>query len=218
MNPLTLSPKFIDALTQILVKDLPGFEGQQVMMPAGRRVILPELGEFKALKPAAVLIALFKENETDDWRFPLIQRVEDGFAHSGQIALPGGRMEAGETVEMAALREAEEEVGLKQSSVTVIGKLSPLPIPISGFLVHPVVGVLTHEPAWKPQPGEVEAVFTVSVSDLMNESNRATETRHFREQPFAVPYFHFDAYKVWGATAMILSEFDHLLQRLKTLI
>ncbi|PIZ66809.1 MAG: CoA pyrophosphatase [Candidatus Marinimicrobia bacterium CG_4_10_14_0_2_um_filter_48_9] len=217
MNSLTLSPKFIDTLTQILVNDLPGFEGQQVMMPAGRPVIMPELSEFKNLKPAAVLIALFEANGTE-WRFPLIQRVEDGLAHSGQIALPGGRLEVGETVEMAALREAEEEIGLDSSSVTVIGNLSPLPIPVSGFLVHPVVGVLTHEPIWRPQRGEVETVFTVSVSDLMDEAKRATEVRHFREQPFTVPYFHFEPYKVWGATAMILSEFDHLLQRLTTLI
>jgi len=91
MNSLTLSPKFIDTLSQILVNDLPGFEGQQVMMPAGRPVIMPELSEFKNLKPAAVLIALFEANGTE-WRFPLIQRVEDGLAHSGQIALPGGRL------------------------------------------------------------------------------------------------------------------------------
>lgn len=175
-------------------------------MPAGRQVIPREAPDYASLKPAAVLIALFQSEK--EWRFPLIQRVEDGFPHSGQVALPGGRIEAGETVEGAALREAEEEVGLTQSTVEVLGKLSPLPIPVSGYLVQPVVGVLEEEPLWRPQLGEVAEIFTAAVQDLLNKSKRTTEIRHFRNQPYTVPYYNFVPYKVWGATAMILAEFE----------
>ncbi|MCF7801936.1 MAG: CoA pyrophosphatase [Candidatus Marinimicrobia bacterium] len=166
--------------------------------------------DYQNLTPAAVLIALFPKENT--WYFPLIRRVVDGFAHSGQIALPGGRIETGETVEGAALREAEEEVGLVRPGVEVLGKLSPLPIPVSGYLVNPVVGVMQSEPRWRPQPGEVADIFTASVQDLMDESNRTTEMRHFRDKRYTVPYFNFKPHKVWGATAMIIAEFELVVQ------
>lgn len=185
---------------------LPGFEAQQSMMPAGRKVISRAEPDYRNLTPAAVLFALFPKE--DSWYFPLIRRVVDGFAHSGQVALPGGRVEEGETVEEAALREAEEEVGLTRSGVVVLGKLSPLPIPVSGYLVNPVVGVLDTEPRWRAQPGEVEEIFTASVHDLINGTNRTTEIRHFGERPYSVPYFDFKPHKVWGATAMIMAEFE----------
>lgn len=205
-----LPPDFIADLAAILqADDLPGFAGQQVMMPAGRNIITQVEPDYHNLTSAAVLIALFPKARS--WHFPLIRRVVDGFAHSGQIALPGGRVETGETIDEAALREAEEEVGLVRDGVGILGRLSPLPIPVSGFLVHPVVGVLKSEPRWLPQPGEVADIFTVSVDDLLNESNRTTEIRHFREKPYTVPYFHFKPHKVWGATAMILAEFERLL-------
>ena len=201
---------FIQALKRQLSNDLPGFTGQQEMMPAGRTVIPNQSPDYEKLTPAAVLIALFQSDDT--WYFPLIKRVEDGFAQSGQVALPGGRLEDGESVEIAALREAEEEVGLLRTSVTLLGKLSPLPIPISGYLVHPVVGVLDSEPVWTPQIGEVEDIFTTSIDDILDEKRRATEVRHFRKQPFTVPYFNLSPYKVWGATAMILAEFEQVLR------
>ena len=211
MPKSSLSENLIQKLKLVLSDDLPGFHGQKEMMPAGRIVIPRDTRDYSQLIPAAVLIALFPIGP--DWRFPLIKRVEDGFAHSGQVALPGGRLEEGETVEMAALREAEEEIGLDQNRVRVIGELSPLPIPISGFLVHPVIGVLDHEPDWQLQAGEVDDIFTPSVDALLDTAYRASETRRFREQQFEVPYFNFKPYKVWGATAMILAEFELILQR-----
>lgn len=214
MTTFACNSDFIQRLQEKLNGDLPGFVGQQGMMPSGRKVILPEATDFGDLKPAAVLIALFQE--ASEWHFPLIKRVEDGFAHSGQIALPGGRLENDETAEAAALREAEEEIGLDQTSVTVIGKLSPLPIPISGYLVHPIVGTLATKPTWRMQPGEVDEVFTASIQELLDASNRTTEVRQFRQQSFTIPYFRFDTYKVWGATAMILAEFEHILQNISS--
>lgn len=213
MSNQQLPADFIPQLRKILGADqLPGFKGQQAMMPVGRKVISQTEPDYQNLTPAAVLIALFPK--ANSWYFPLIRRVVDGFAHSGQIALPGGRIELGETVEGAALREAEEEVGLMRSGVEVLGKLSPLPIPVSGFLVNPVVGVMQSEPRWQPQPGEVADIFTASVQDLMDESNRTTEMRQFRDKHYTVPYFNFKPHKVWGATAMIIAEFELVVQGL----
>ena len=139
----------------------------------------------------------------------------DLFAHSGQIALPGGKLETGETPEIAAVREAEEEIGLVRTTVTVLGKLSPLPIPVSRYLVHPIVGMLSEQPDWLLQPGEVESLFTITLNDLRSAQNQATETRYFRDRPFKVPFFHFKSHKVWGATAMILAEFLVILNALE---
>ncbi len=206
--------KFIQNLQQALGRDLPGFKGQRRMMPVGRKVIPPETSDYSGLRPAAVLLALFPDNKT--WRFPLIQRVADGFAHSGQVALPGGKLETGETPEMAAVREAEEEIGLGRTAVRVIGKLSLLPIPVSRYLVHPIVGVMSKQPDFRLQPGEVESVFTITLGDLRSGQNQATEIMHFRGKPFEVPCFHFKPHKVWGATAMILAEFLVILNSMKT--
>ena len=99
------------------------------------------------MKTAAVLIGLFeKENE---WYFPLIKRPMHEKNHPGQIALPGGAKERGEDLQETARREAFEEVGIPPEKVKMIGKLTPLPVPVSNYLIHPFVGILKEEPDWK---------------------------------------------------------------------
>jgi 8-oxo-dGTP pyrophosphatase MutT (NUDIX family) len=159
---------------------------------------------------AAVMISLYKDD--NQWRFPLIKRVEDDYVHSGQVGLPGGRIEEGESIIEAALRETEEEIGIKANNIEVIGTLTELQIPVSDFLVHPVVGIMNCEPEWVIEYREVAEVFTVSVDDVCNPDIMKSEIRQFKRGPVRVPYFLLHKHKVWGATAMILSEFRELLK------
>lgn len=195
-----------ELLRQILGHPLPGPDAQLEMAPTGRG--LPDDPHDHL---AAVLIALiWKENR---WQFPLIHRVEDGYAHGGQIGLPGGRKEADETPEETALREAHEEVGLDPERVTLLGRLSPLPVPVSKTQVMPIVGLVDGVPDLAPDPKEVQSIFLVGIDDLLGEEKVRQETRTLRLGEFHIPYYFFQGHKVWGATAMMLSELRTLLKQ-----
>ncbi len=196
---------FILDLEKALQKPLPGLPAQLEMAPEIRPRSIE--GEYR---PAAVLIALFPTN--DEWEFPLIRRIEDNYPHSGQIALPGGAMEPGENPPQTAEREAVEEVGLPQDSIHILGQLTPLPIPISRYLVYPVVGYLEEPPPrFVLQTSEVESVFTVTLTELCDPLKRKIEYRKLGNNIRRIPYFDFNGGRVWGATAMILSEFKAII-------
>jgi len=185
---------------------LPGIAAWRNMAP-GKRAFPIDIDDYC---DASVLVALFpKEGE---WRLPLIVRTDDGGIHAGQVALPGGALLEDETIEGAALREAHEEVGLPPGIVTLLGRLSTLPIPVSRFRVTPVIGTLAIEPEWKLSEQEVESLFTVSLNALSDESRWRSEERQFGEQTVTIPYLALGGEKVWGATAMVLAEIAALLE------
>ncbi|NQV41330.1 MAG: CoA pyrophosphatase [Candidatus Marinimicrobia bacterium] len=197
---------FISKLSHLLNQPLPGWAAQKHLMPEGRE--LEVLG--KNLHPAAVLISLYHQD--DEWLFPLIRRTIDGFAHSGQIALPGGRREGDESDVQTALREAHEEVNILPEHVEVLGKTSVLPIPVSKHIVQPVVGYTLKKPDFIPEPKEVAEIFSVSIKSLC-ERDIQYELRHFKNREWEIPFFEINGHKVWGATAMILSEFRTLVTK-----
>jgi 8-oxo-dGTP pyrophosphatase MutT (NUDIX family) len=127
--------------------------------------------------------------------------------HAGQVSLPGGAMEPGESYQQAALREAREEVGADPHRIRLLGALTPLHVPVSGFVVHPQVGVTDARPALKPEAGEVARVLEVPIEDLCDPDRLGLERRPFRSGELDVPFLLLDGEKVWGATAMILAEF-----------
>ena len=130
--------------------------------------------------------------------------------HSGQISFPGGRYEESDnTLEYCALRETEEEVGVSIDEVTVIGQLSELYIPVSNFQVYPFVGYVKSTPIFVPQPSEVQHVIEVPIEMLKDVSNQKTIDYRVRKNIILknTPYFDFYGNMVWGATAMMLSEF-----------
>ncbi|MBT4034764.1 MAG: CoA pyrophosphatase [Candidatus Marinimicrobia bacterium] len=198
---------FIEKLSELLKQPLPGWMAQKHLMPEGRE--LKSLGD--NLHPAAVLISLYPQN--GEWVFPLIRRTIDGFVHSGQIALPGGRRDGTETDIETALREAYEEVNILPEQVEVLGLTSVLPIPVSNHIVQPVVGYTRNKPDFIPEPKEVAEIFTVSIKSLC-EREIQYESRHFKNRDWEIPFFEIDGHKVWGATAMILSEFRTLVTQL----
>jgi len=200
--------KFIYGLQRRLQEPLPGWLAQRHLMPESRK--LEELN--KSLHPAAVLISLFQKDS--EWWFPLIRRTADGFAHSGQVALPGGRREGDENDFETALREAHEEVNILPAEVEVIGVTSPLPIPVSKHVVQPVIGYTQSIPDFKAEPKEVAEIFFASVNDLC-EKNVQQESWHFKGRDLDIPFFEIQGHKVWGATAMILSEFRTLASEVR---
>ena len=190
---------FTTQLENALKNSLPGATAHEAMNPA-RDFSFNE----NIIQRAAVLIILYKKDNS--WTFPLIRRAEDEYVHSGQIALPGGRIEADETASQAARREAEEEIGLPDEGVNIIGELSPITIPVSGFLVYPFIAIIDFEPIWKPNPAEVDNVIPIPLSDLHDLNNKRIEPRVFNKKIVQIRYFFLQEQKVWGATAMILNE------------
>lgn len=200
---------FQDALHRALHRPLPGMEAQKILSPEGRR----HFDKNDSYRHAAVLICLYPTD--DGYSFPLIHRVEDEYAHSNQIALPGGKIEPGESAQEAALREAEEEIGVEGNTIDMLGKLTPLSIPVSKFIVHPFVGVINGSADWRLNPGEVQSLIEIPLNWLIDETLIRTETWTLSGKLRSVPFFLFDRIKVWGATAMILSEFKQVLASLK---
>lgn len=135
--------------------------------------------------------------------------------HTGQVSLPGGRVDAGETFEAAAIREAQEEIGVDPSTVELLGRLTPLHIPVSGFLLHPIVGFTSMRPAFQRAEWEVARIIEAPVSLLSDPSVVKFELRtrvvNGESIDVKVPYYDIDGEKVWGATAMVLSEFCAIL-------
>ena len=162
-----------------------------------------------SMKKAAVLLALFKKN--NEWYFPLIKRPMHERNHPGQIALPGGAKEDDEKLDYTAIREAFEEVGIKTESVEIIGELTPLPVPVSGYLIYPFIGILKKEPKWILNEDEVDELIITKVSELVNADNYYSETWELHGNKVEVPHFRIKDHVIWGATASVLSEFIDLI-------
>jgi 8-oxo-dGTP pyrophosphatase MutT (NUDIX family) len=135
----------------------------------------------------------------------------DRVRHGGQISLPGGVVEPGESFEQAALREAHEEVALTLDPVRVLGVLTPLDIPVSGFRLHPIVGVMPARPLLTPADAEVAHILEVAIADLLDPATFTFTARERDGIRYRVPAFHVGGREIWGATAMVLAEFLALL-------
>lgn len=195
------------ALRRRLAQPLPGLAAQARMAP--RPPIAPDaIADRARLRSAAALLLIYPENGT--WLLPLTIRGATLRHHTGQVSLPGGRLEPGESVEAGALREAWEEIGIVRADIAVLGRLTPLPIVVSGHLLHPVVGAADRRPAFSLAADEVDRLIEMPVSRLGDPAAVAWEQRARPRAPYGsmdVPYFSVDDARVWGATAMVLAEF-----------
>lgn len=198
---------FARALADAL-RVLPGPEAQRRLAPVPRAGWTPEMAT-DTFRPAAALLLLYPQ--AGAWHVPLTVRAETLRQHTGQIALPGGAIDAGENAEAAALREAEEELGVRSEDVQLVGRLTPLPIPVSRYVLQPVVGVAAARPAFRPAPGEVAEVLEVPVSLLQHPAtvkrDRDTRLHGGARVLVDVPYFDVHGRRLWGATAMVMAEF-----------
>ena len=157
---------------------------------------------------ACVLIPVMRN--AGSWSILFPQRAENLAAHSGQISFPGGSVENGETLEQAAIREAEEEVGIPPQSVELIGRLDDV-ITHSGFLVAPFVGII-HEPVeYVMQESEVVESFEVPVEALLEIGNPEVRYVPFRAKEYPAYFYHYGRYEIWGLTGRMLKAFLDLV-------
>lgn len=195
-------------------RPLPGLEAQLRMAPSPRLGWDP-LRFPEGARDGAGLLLVYPHDDT--LQFTLTVRGSELRNHTGQVSLPGGRVDEGESFEDAALREAEEEIGVDPRAVEIIGRLSPLHIPVSGYILHPVVGFATMRPAFQRAEWEVARIIEAPVSVLGDGRivKREIRTRTVNGQVIDVdvPFYDIDGEKVWGATAMVLAEFGAMLER-----
>ncbi|MCX6059540.1 MAG: CoA pyrophosphatase [Chloroflexi bacterium] len=163
------------------------------------------------LKNAAVLVPL--TYVMDEWHLLFTRRTERVESHKGQVSFPGGASEGGETPEQTALREAEEEIGMKPADVQILGTLTKL-ITISSFRVSPIVGVIPYPYAFKVEGFEVERVFTIPLLWLANKNNYWEFSMHESERSL-IAYHPYDGELLWGATARMTVNFLNILELLK---
>lgn len=194
---------------------LPHFDEQRILK--AREIMMPTpplplhaLEPNKKTRVGSVLILFYQVQMQTI--LVLTRRRADLRTHAGQISFPGGGREGEEALGQTALRETEEEIGVAADSIEIIGELLPTYVAPSNFFIYPFVGwyrdgvSAMERPSFRKNPGEVAEIVEIPVHCLLDRSVRQTEPRQLREITFSVPYFAVDQYKIWGATAYLLSE------------
>jgi 8-oxo-dGTP pyrophosphatase MutT (NUDIX family) len=207
--PHVMIPLHFDALASLL-RDrlrhpLPGTTAHVIMAPRPRAGWQPAFTPPDA-RLAGALVLLYPHSEGGRTTIALTVRAAGLVRHSGQVSLPGGAVDDGETALEAALREADEEIGVSPQDVELVGALSPLHIPVSGFVLQPVVGIARERPVFRLAPHEVARVLEVPLDTLADSSVTHLRTRVHEGREYEVPYFAVEGEQVWGATAMVLGE------------
>jgi 8-oxo-dGTP pyrophosphatase MutT (NUDIX family) len=204
--------RFAHDLATALTGDLPGTEVQWSMASSDRaakgfpRVPRPDSAN------AAVLILLYPRDGKINTVF--IQRPDYDGVHGGQISFPGGKKEPGDRDMIeTAVREAAEEIAIIPADVEIIGKLTPLYIPVSNINVTPVAGWSERRPAFSPDPGEVDFIIEAELDAFFNPEIVKTKPWLVRGESLNVKYFDYSGHVIWGATAMILHELLTVITR-----
>jgi mutator protein MutT len=211
-------PPFISVFRSLLNSPLPGTEAQRIMAP---KPLTPGMGPVllsdvpDTARRNAVSLCL-TGSSLHDLEFILTLRSSTLPNHAGQLSLPGGGIELGETPEQAALREMHEEVGITQTVQQVLGTLTPIFVPHSNNFIHTIVTWKQSSVPFVLQPSEVDEAFYVKAKDLLDDRLLTTEVWNLRGITMEVPFWNVHATPLWGATAMILSEFVELIRPLNT--
>lgn len=211
----TLTPRHIR--TALRLPDFDVTAAQLQMAPDHRAGTLSPDRVGTPPKQAGVLVLLVDYHDGAGLRVVLTRRSDKLRGHRGQISFPGGRRDPDdESFAACALRETCEELGLCDDRITPLGALTPVYIPPSHFHVHPTVAHYDGQPQFRPNPAEVADVFDFPLRDLLDERFVAAADYDFNGQRVRVPFFQVNGYQVWGATAIMLSEFKGRLQAVTT--
>lgn len=209
-------PSLLDQLQQRLQQPLPGVEAHEPLRATSTGLIKPKFDHSLPPKPGSVMILLYPDS--GQIKFPLTKRHEYLGAHGGQVSLPGGKAEPGETAIETALRETEEEIGVKAQQIKVIGELSQFFVMPSNFMVIPVVGFVEQRPVYQAQQSEVVRIIEGDISDLIRtDAIRTKEILAAKMYPMLAPHFEIEGEVVWGATAMMLNELRVIVREILAL-
>ena len=203
----------LEHIQKALQGPLPGIAAQ-ARLAAQYRLEQIVKGPPADARPASVLILLYPRGGA--LHFPLTRRRDDLDLHKGQISLPGGAQEPGESLLDTALRETREEIGVTVDPSAVLGHLSEVYIPPSGFLVTPYVAALPDRPDFRPTPDEVAELLEAPLPILLDPSIVRREVWTLHGMDVEIPFFQIGPHKVWGATAMVLSEFAAVIGNQKS--
>ena len=170
-------------------------------------IVMRRIADSPGQTPAAVLVPLFLSG--DEPHAVFTRRRTDLRRHAGEISFPGGRRDLEDAdLRETALREAEEEIGLPRAEVRLLGELPPVSTFVTGYLIHPYVGLIPAGLAWRVSEREVDAVLELSLRALRESRTRTRIER--RGISFETDAYIVDDHLIWGATARIL---EHLLER-----
>ncbi len=203
----------MDRLAQRLSQPLPGAEAHDLLRATPIGVLKPVFEHKLPPKPGSVLMLLYPAENSI--KFPLTKRTDYLGAHGGQISLPGGKSEPGESYLETALRECEEEIGVSRQAVTMIGRLSDFFVIPSNFMVVPVIGAIHERPRYIADPVEVDRILEGDLYDLIrNDAVKRKEIVAAKQYRMMAPHFEIDDEIIWGATAMILNELRTILREI----
>jgi 8-oxo-dGTP pyrophosphatase MutT (NUDIX family) len=163
-------------------------------------------------RPAAVTILFYPIDGV--WHIPLTLRPEHLHDHGGQVSLPGGRLEDGETFVEAACRELYEEIGVAASQLDILGSLSPTYVFASNYRVDPLVACVHNRPLFRPDPLEVAEIVELPVAHMLDAANYGRHEVQRGAIRFTAPHIACHAHRIWGATSLILGELVALLSNL----
>jgi 8-oxo-dGTP pyrophosphatase MutT (NUDIX family) len=199
---------------------LAGFENWQPRVdvphlerPRTRPEDLPGRGRI-----AAVMILLYPDQSVSESvpRLVLTKRHSQLSKHAGQISFPGGRQDPGESLRQTALRETHEEIGISPNGIDVLGQLNSVYIPPSDFTVTPFVGWYSGQPSFVRAPEEVDEIIETSLTHLLDPATMVFGEVGIEDgRTLKVPYYQLGSHRVWGATAIILSELIERLSRVE---
>lgn len=206
--------KFGNKLSDQIKLGLPGLDAHKIMAPATRPIKNFEEKDYPKAKKGAVLILFYPVKE--EIFMVMIKRPSYDGVHGGQVSFPGGKVEDGDVdTSFTALRETEEEIGVNGSQIKIFGQLSNIYIPPSNFFVYPYLGLINEKPDFFPDKNEVEYVIETPVNILLDQSIKSTLTINRPEIKFEAPCYLINKHRVWGATAIILSELEILMRGIK---
>lgn len=198
-------------LKQELEKKLPGLKSQLKAEPSSRSHYM-KLEKTTEHKHSSVLILLYPIDGVPYIVF--IKRAKSKGPHSGQIGLPGGMSEpTDKSMIETALREASEEIGINSDEITILGTLTSLYIPVSNITVQPVIGYANSKPVFNRQISEVDEIIEVNLESFIHSENRTKKTLQIKDLIIDAPGYNANEYFIWGATAMIMSEFIDIINQ-----
>lgn len=207
--------QFLNLIPKITETPLFGAISHQKMAPFERKKLMVAFDfETNNHREAAILMLIYPKN--DIAHLVLIQRNEYPGVHSSQIAFPGGKVDPEDVnFQETALRETFEEIGIPSNKINIICSFTELYIPPSNFMVYPFLGFSTQNLIFNPDPKEVAAIIEWPLSELLNQQNKIVKMMATSySKNIEVPSYQINGHVVWGATAMILSELNDVLEKI----